>query len=55
MVKQLKVIYKVGIDDQEMQNYRVTIHNNTVTSMQVFIEAAEKFGYEWDKEDEKVD
>jgi len=35
-------------------NYRVTIHNNTVTSMQVFIEAAEKFGYEWETAEDKA-
>jgi len=54
VVKQLKVIYKVEIDEQEMQNYRVTIHNNTVTSMQVFIDAAERFDYEFEREEDKV-
>jgi len=54
VVKQLKVIYKVGIDEQEMQNYRVTIHNNTVTSMQVFIDAAERFQYDWEREEDKI-
>eukprot|EP01114_Cavostelium_apophysatum_P002008 TRINITY_DN1175_c0_g1_i1.p1 TRINITY_DN1175_c0_g1~~TRINITY_DN1175_c0_g1_i1.p1 ORF type:complete len:367 (+),score=130.25 TRINITY_DN1175_c0_g1_i1:251-1351(+) len=53
VVKQLKVLHKVEMDEQEKQNYRVTIHNNTVTSMQTFVEAAEKFGYDWNTEEEK--
>lgn len=40
------------IDEQELNNYRITIHNNTLTSMQVFIEAAEKFGYEFTEEEQ---
>lgn len=53
VVKQLKVLHKVQMDEQELQNYRVTIHNNTVTSMQTFLEAADKFNFTFDKEDEK--
>jgi len=53
VVKQLKVIHKVVLDEEEIQHYRVTIHNNTVTSMQVFVEAAEKFKVEWESSEQK--
>lgn len=48
---QLKALHKLDADSQEIQNYKVTLHNNTVTSMQVFVEAAEKFGYKFDDAD----
>jgi len=53
VIKQLKVLHKIEMDQQEFENYRITIHNNTLTSMQVFIEAAEKFGLSF-SEDEKI-
>jgi len=53
VVKQLKVIHKVPIDEQEIQNYRITIHNNTITSMQVFIEASEKFDQQFEDEEKQ--
>jgi len=52
VVKQLKSIYKIELDEQEIFNYRTTIHHNTLTSMQVFIDAAEQFGIPF--EDEKL-
>lgn len=53
VVKQLKMIHRVQMDQQELNLYRVNLHNNTLASMQVFMEAAEKFGFTWDEE-EKV-
>jgi len=55
VVKQLKNIYKVEMDEEEINNYRENLHNNTVSSMQVFLEAAEtlKIG-EWEKEQDKA-
>jgi hypothetical protein len=53
VVKQLKVIHKVEMDEQEIHNYKITLHNNTLTSMQTFLEAAKKFGYDLTDE-EKV-
>jgi len=53
VVKQLKSIYKIEIDEQELLNYKTTIHHNTLTSMQVFIEAAERFNLEFENETEK--
>lgn len=53
VIKQLKSIHKVEMDEQELNNYRVTIHNNTLSMMQVFIEAAEKYNFEFTDE-EKV-
>lgn len=53
VVKQLKVIHKVALDEQEINNYKVTLHNNTLTSMQTFLEAAKNFGYTFSNEEEK--
>jgi hypothetical protein len=47
----LKSLHKLDADGQEIQNYKVTLHNNTITSMQVFVEAAEKFGFHFASED----
>jgi len=54
LVKQLKGIYKVAVDEQEIWNYKTTIHNNTLNSMQVFLEAANKFGYRFKNEEHEV-
>ena len=40
MVKQLKSIYRLPVDEVELQNFATNIHRNTVLSMQTFIEAA---------------
>jgi len=37
VVKQLKVLHKVEMDQQEINNYKITLHNNTLTSMQTFL------------------
>lgn len=55
VVKQLKNIYKVEMDDQELNNYRENLHNNTVSSMQTFLEAADNLNIgPWENEDEAV-
>ncbi len=54
VVKQLKVLHKVDIDQQEINNYKITLHNNTLTSMQTFLEAARKFGYPLQTDEEKA-
>jgi len=40
VVKQLKSIYGVGVDEAELQSFATNIQRNTVSSMQTFIEAA---------------
>eukprot|EP01117_Protostelium_nocturnum_P012022 TRINITY_DN43_c1_g1_i1.p1 TRINITY_DN43_c1_g1~~TRINITY_DN43_c1_g1_i1.p1 ORF type:complete len:367 (-),score=122.72 TRINITY_DN43_c1_g1_i1:61-1161(-) len=53
VVKQLKVIHKVEMDEQEVNNYRENLHNNTVSSMQTFLEAAEVLELaKWEDENE---
>jgi hypothetical protein len=55
VVKQLKVIHKVEMDEAELLNYKVNLHSNTVTSMQVFIEAADRLQLtQWENDEEKV-
>ena len=49
------MLHKVEMDEQELHNYRVNLHNNTVTSMQVFVEAADRLGLTaWENEEEEV-
>jgi len=54
VVKQLKVLHKVEMDQQEINNYKITLHNNTLTSMQTFLEAARKFGYNLESDEDKA-
>jgi len=42
------------LDKQEINNYKITLHNNTLTSMQTFIEAAKKFGFAFEPEDKET-
>ncbi|KYQ93064.1 G-protein subunit alpha 8 [Tieghemostelium lacteum] len=44
VVKQLKSIYKIVVDEAELQSYAVNIHKNTVLCMQVLLEAGETLG-----------
>jgi len=54
VVKQLKVIYKVEMDEQEVNNYRENLHNNTVSSMQTFLDAARNLGTgDWETEEDR--
>nr|AAB19931.1 G-protein alpha-subunit 8 [Dictyostelium discoideum, Peptide, 154 aa] [Dictyostelium discoideum] len=46
VVKQLKSIYKIQVDDDELHSYAVNIHKNTVLCMQVLLEAGETLGIE---------
>eukprot|EP00026_Physarum_polycephalum_P009252 Phypoly_transcript_09368.p1 GENE.Phypoly_transcript_09368~~Phypoly_transcript_09368.p1 ORF type:complete len:306 (+),score=42.75 Phypoly_transcript_09368:43-960(+) len=39
VVKQLKVLHKVQMDEMEMQSYAVNIHKNTVQCMQILLDA----------------
>eukprot|EP01098_Paradermamoeba_levis_P004159 TRINITY_DN1805_c0_g1_i1.p1 TRINITY_DN1805_c0_g1~~TRINITY_DN1805_c0_g1_i1.p1 ORF type:complete len:335 (+),score=94.35 TRINITY_DN1805_c0_g1_i1:3-1007(+) len=48
VVKQLKSVYKVELDKEELELIATSIHNNTLTCMQCLIHAAEKFGLEFD-------
>ncbi|PRP75425.1 G-protein subunit alpha [Planoprotostelium fungivorum] len=56
VVKQLKNIYKVEMDQEEINNYKENLHSNTVSSMQVFLEAVEnlKIGTWENEEDQKA-
>lgn len=45
------MIHKVQMDQAELNLYRVNLHNNTLASMQVFMEAAERFGLGWSQEE----
>jgi len=53
VVKQLKSIYKIELTDEDLTYYKTTIHQNTLESIQTFIENAEKFGFSWENEKEK--
>ncbi|EFA86001.1 G-protein subunit alpha 8 [Heterostelium album PN500] len=46
VVKQLKSIYKLPVDDAELQSYAANIHKNTVLCMQVLLEAGETLNIE---------
>ncbi|EGG19940.1 G-protein subunit alpha 8 [Cavenderia fasciculata] len=46
VVKQLKSIYKITVDDAELQSYAANIHKNTVLCMQVLLEAGETLNIE---------
>eukprot|EP01133_Synstelium_polycarpum_P012830 gene12830-15060_t len=46
VVKQLKSIYKIQVDDAELQSYAANIHKNTVLCMQVLLEAGETLNIE---------
>ncbi|GAM18747.1 hypothetical protein SAMD00019534_019220 [Acytostelium subglobosum LB1] len=41
VVKQLRSIYRLPVDDAELQSYAINIHKNTVLCMQVLLEAAD--------------
>jgi len=47
VVKQLKSIYKIQVDEAELQSYAVNIHKNTVLCMQVLLEAGETLNIEF--------
>jgi len=44
VVKQLKVLHKVQMDEQELHSYAVNIHKNTVQCMQNLLENSESLG-----------
>jgi len=44
VVKQLKVLHKVQMDDQELLSYAVNIHKNTVQCMQNLLENSDTLG-----------
>ncbi|GAM22890.1 hypothetical protein SAMD00019534_060650 [Acytostelium subglobosum LB1] len=53
VVKQLKSIYKIQVDDAELQSYAANIHKNTVLCMQVLLEACETLGVELSDQESK--
>jgi len=50
IAKQVKLIHLTGFTDPEIQQYKVTIYENIVTSMQTIIQAANEWGLEFSKE-----
>eukprot|EP01132_Coremiostelium_polycephalum_P003556 gene3556-4431_t len=46
VVKQLKSIYKIAVDEAELQSYAINIQKNTVLCMQVLLEAGETLNIE---------
>jgi len=53
VVKQLKVLHKVQMDDQELLSFAVNIHKNTVQCMQNLLENADSLGVQIEKEPHK--
>lgn len=53
VIKQLKTIYKVELTPFEIKQYKVALHDNSLTMMKRFLEAAETFGYAFQNEEEK--
>lgn len=45
VIKQLKIIHNIQMDEAEIKHYIYTLHSNTLTSMQAYLEAAKTFGY----------
>jgi len=41
VVKQLKTLYKVQMDDHELMSYAINIHKNTLQCMQILLEASD--------------
>jgi hypothetical protein len=54
VVKQLKVLHKVQIDEQELLSYAVNIHKNTVQCMQNLLENSESLSIPIDDDQLKV-
>eukprot|EP01105_Mastigella_eilhardi_P009827 TRINITY_DN22_c0_g1_i1.p1 TRINITY_DN22_c0_g1~~TRINITY_DN22_c0_g1_i1.p1 ORF type:complete len:408 (-),score=153.42 TRINITY_DN22_c0_g1_i1:118-1254(-) len=48
VVKQLKLINKVKMDEIEIENYATNIHKNAVQCMQIFVDAAANLGIEFE-------
>ncbi|EGC37981.1 guanine nucleotide-binding protein alpha-8 subunit [Dictyostelium purpureum] len=46
VVKQLKSIYKIQVDEEELESYAINIHKNTVLCMQVLLENGENLKIE---------
>jgi len=44
VVKQLKVLHKVQMDEVELQSYAINIHKNTLQCMQVLLDAQHNLG-----------
>lgn len=53
-VKQLKSIYKIPMTDQDVQTYRLTLHNNTLVCMNVLVTQVEKYGLSLSSEDKEL-
>jgi len=54
VVKQLKLIHKIEIDERELQLYKETLQQNTIESMIAFVEAVKKLNYTWESEELKA-
>lgn len=51
MLKQLKMIHRMELSEEDYKLYKQTLHSNTIESMQAFIEASKKFGYNFTPEE----
>src|SRR4051812_21204231 len=47
VIKQLKTIHRVHMEENEINHYKVALHDNSHTMMCKFIEAAQTFAYEF--------
>jgi guanine nucleotide-binding protein subunit alpha len=48
--KQMKIIHQDGYSDEELLNWKVTIHRNLLQSIQAIITAMNQFGFELENE-----
>jgi GTPase SAR1 family protein len=54
VLKQLKMIHRMELSEEDYKLYKQTLHSNTIESMQAFIEASKKFGYNFTPEESEL-
>eukprot|EP01091_Cochliopodium_minus_P016416 TRINITY_DN613_c1_g1_i1.p1 TRINITY_DN613_c1_g1~~TRINITY_DN613_c1_g1_i1.p1 ORF type:complete len:346 (-),score=84.22 TRINITY_DN613_c1_g1_i1:147-1184(-) len=54
IVKQMKIIYLSGFNQEELANYKPIVHANAIEAIKLLVNACKEFGYDLEKSNKKT-